>query len=176
MARWRLTAPHYLNVEGTVWEYREVDRTTGRPKRTQFPVPLLLDPTQPSDWTHRIGMDDGDVCVSDGKNPDPKDIIYTGSPTPDMQPLDDEAMKISKSLESSWKHPIESLPGTFSQHLLDGLQNEVASIQANQAKSAPVEGMTELLTAMTAMMKQNQEMMAILASKPVPASASLKRA
>src|ERR1017187_580847 len=75
MARWRLAAPHYLNVEGTSWEYKEVDRTSGRQKRTIFPVPLHLDPDNPGDWNIVRGKDDGEIIVADRETPEnPKDI------------------------------------------------------------------------------------------------------
>lgn len=170
MARWRLAAPHYLTVPGNEWEYKETDRQTNKPKRVTFPVPMLLNPDDPSDWNYKHGADQGEVIVTDGKNAQPKDIVFKGEPTPDMVPLDDEAKAISAKLEAKWKHPIDSLPGTYGEALLDQLQKEVAEVQAT-AKTAPVEGMTELLAAMTAMMKQNQELLAALVAKPAAAPA-----
>ena len=55
MARWKLMTPHYLNVEGEEWEYQETNRTTGRPQRTKFPVPRLLDIRDPQCWTNQWG-------------------------------------------------------------------------------------------------------------------------
>ena len=161
MARWRLAAPHYLNVEGTSWEYKEVDRTTGRNKRTVFPVPLHLDPDNPADWNYVYGKDSGEIIVADKQGDFPKDIVFVGEPTPDMVPLDDEAKAITASLAPKWKHPIETLSGTYADAMLRDMSEEMEAIRA-QGASAKVEGMTELLTAMTAMMKQNQEMMAAL--------------
>lgn len=161
MARWRLVAPHYLNVEGTKWEYSEVDRTTGKQKRTQFPVPTMLDPDQPTDWSHVYGKDAGEIIVARGKSDDPKDIIFIGDPTPDMVPLDDEAKAISAAMAPKWKHPIESLSGTYADAMLKDLGQQIEEVRAASG-GAKVEGMTELLTAMTAMMKQNQELLAVL--------------
>jgi hypothetical protein len=165
MARWRLAAPHYLNVEGTSWEYKEVDRTSGRQKRTIFPVPLHLDPDNPSDWNIVRGKDDGEIVVADKESVAfPKDIIFVGNPTPDMVPLDDEAKAISAKMAPKWKHPIESLTGTYADEMMKDLSAEMDEVRSKSG-STQVEGMTELLTAMTGMMKQNQEMMALLASR-----------
>ncbi len=174
MARWRLTAPHYLKVSGTTWEYKEIDRTTGRQVRKSFEVPLHLDPDQPADCNYtNNGMGEIIVCY-EGKG-EPRDIVFEGEPTPDMVPLDDEAKTISASFASKWKHPIESLSGSYADHLLEMLQKEVADARTKSG-AAPTEGMTELLTAMTQMMKQNQEILdALLASKAIP-QATARRA
>ena len=165
MARWRLAAPHYLNVEGTSWEYKEVNRTTGRQQRTVFAVPLHLDPDNPADWNHVNGKDEGAIIVCNGKDEvNAKDIIFTGEPTPDMVPLDDAAAAISAKLAPKWKHPIETLSGTYADAMLRDMSVEMEEIRV-QGASAKVEGMTELLTAMTSMMKQNQEILATLATR-----------
>jgi hypothetical protein len=177
MARWRLAAPHYLNVEGTSWEYKEVDRTSGRQKRTIFPVPLHLDPDNPGDWNIVRGKDDGEIVVADRETPEnPKDIIFTGLPTPDMVPLDDEAKALSTKMAPKWKHPIESLTGTYADEMMKDLSDEMDAVRAKSG-STQVEGMTELLTAMTGMMKQNQEMMAaLLHSRTEPEPKAARRA
>jgi len=163
MARWRLTAPHYLNGTGTTWEYRETDRATGKQVRRAFDVPRLVDPQDPGDWTvTRIPKEDGDVIVCDGVNPGPNDLIWKGDPTPDMVPMDEDAEAKSAKFAGRWNHPIDSLPGTYSQSLLDGLQGEFAKAMAGNKSAAP-EGMTELLQAMTAMMQQNAQLLAALA-------------
>jgi len=73
MARWKLVEPHYLMVPEHYWEQMETDRDTGRQKRKQYPVPTHLNPKDPSDWTHKTGLDvtrgggvhaDGDIIVS----------------------------------------------------------------------------------------------------------------
>lgn len=160
MARWKLTAPHYLVVDGVEWEYKEIDRTTGKEVRRRFQVPRLVDPNDPGDWTQKeYGLNglvaDGVVNVSNGNNPGPGDIIFHGDPTPDMIPLDDEARAISDSFAGRWNHPIESLSGTYADGLIDQFQIEMAKLQST-TKPAQIEGMSELLTAMGEMMKQNQ--------------------
>ena len=164
MARWRLAAPHYLNVAGNEWEYKEVDRTTGRQKRTMFPVPTLLDPDNPGDWNYVYGKDSGEIIVADKASDNTKDIVFEGSPTPDMVPLDDEAKAITEAMRPAWKHPIESLTTTYADAMLKDLSMQVEDVRTKSG-STQVEGMSELLTALTAMMKQNQDILGLLAAK-----------
>lgn len=110
MTRWLLKADHYLNVPGTQWEYEETSRESGKRKREVLPVPLLIELKDP-DFQNA----DGDVIVCyEGKGERegrPRgDIIFIGSPTPDMEPLDDEAQAITDELRPRWEHPIETLP------------------------------------------------------------------
>lgn len=164
MARYRLAAPHYLNVEGSSWEYKEVDRTTGRQKRTMFPVPQHLDPDNPADWNYVYGKDSGEIIVTDKFSDDfPKDIVFTGEPTPDMVPLDEIAKATIAKLAPKWKHPIESLTTTYADAMLKDLSMQVEDVRTKSG-SVQVDGMTELLTALSGMMKQNQEIMAKLAA------------
>lgn len=169
MARWRLTEAHYLNVPGTVWEFSETDRTTGKQKRTQFPVPTLLNPAEPSDWNYKTtGMNgqvvDGEIIVCYAGKGQPRDIEFLGEPTPSMEPLDEEAEAISGKFTEKWKHPTDSVSSSFGDALIEGFQKQMELVQAQQS-NAKVEGMTELLTAMAGMMKQNQDMMMMLMSK-----------
>ncbi len=174
MARWKLTEPHYLLLEEeTRWEYVEVERVTGRPKRTQFTVPRFLHPLDPSDWTvTRLKNEDGDIIVCNGNNPGPGDLIYKGQPTPGMLPLDDEAKKLSGKFD--WK-PTEGLDDfsqndSYANKLLGGLIDQMteARTQASQIQAQPVqiEGMADMLKAMTAMMEQNQALLAKLMERP----------
>lgn len=128
MARWRLITGHYLNVPGTEWEYKETDRGTGKQVRKVFPVPMLLDP---NDGSHQNYP--GAIIVTNKEDRAfPNDILFVGDPTPDMDPLDDEAEAISASFKDRWIHPIEALPGqSFSQSLLDDLQRQVAAMQTD---------------------------------------------
>ncbi len=169
MARWRLTEPHYINVPGTRWEYIEVDRVTGRPKRTQFDVPRYLDPRDPRDWTVRRNNDDGDIIVSNGNNPGPGDIVFIGDPSTGMFPLDDEARELSSRFD--WKPTVslavDDQADSYTQQLLNGLIKDMANLQASAtAQASPrIEGIDELLSAMTGMMKQNQEIIGKLADR-----------
>lgn len=111
MARWRLMTPHYLNIidpdsgEPTEWVYAETDRTTGKARRKVYHVPQLLDPKDPT----QLNFGDDIVVCQEGKG-EPKDITFFGEPTPDMEPMDEEAETISASLQHKWTHPIDTLP------------------------------------------------------------------
>lgn len=175
MARWRLTEQHYLKVPGTKWEYSEVNRVTGKPQRTQFDVPMHLNPNDSADWNHRNG-NEGEIIVCHVGKGQPKDIEFIGQPTPDMIPLDDEAKAISAKIVAPNFESNEEFPMTFGERLLDDLTKQLADVQSKAAPAtSQVEGMGELLTAMTAMMKQNQEMMTMLVGAQKPMQPSPKR-
>lgn len=160
MARWKLAAPHYLNVEGTKWEYQEVSRTTGKTIRMQIPVPTYLDPRDPADFNYkwgRGGEDEGEiiVCRASGAH-DPKDIAFIGDPTPDMIPLDDEAKTISDGFTERWRYkPEVESPGSYSQSLVDQFQIAMADASTKPAK---IEGLDVLVAAMAEVVKSNQEL------------------
>ena len=111
MARWKLMQPHYLNIlhlsDGTVgeWVKEETNRITGRMVRHTYKVPVLLDTNNPKDFNDSDGIS---VC-HEGKG-ERNDITFFGNPTPDMEPLDDEAEEITASMRMKWDHPIDSLP------------------------------------------------------------------
>lgn len=113
MARWRLLAPHYINVldtggDAVEWEYEEIDKNTGKVARKRYPVPLHLDPNDPTDHNYP-----GEIIVADKPSRQyNRDYVMVGkiSVTQDMQPLDDEAEKISDEARKKWAHPIDSIP------------------------------------------------------------------
>lgn len=161
MARWRLMTAHYLNLEdASEWEYTELDRTTGKQKKKKFAVPTHLDPNDSSDWNFREGPDNGYIAVTNGGTHDSRDIVFIGEPTPDMIPLDAEAEKLSEKFAKAgiWKTPNLDSNQTYSQVLVDKLEVELSKLQATQPKTE-VAGMTELLTAISGMMKQNQDIL-----------------
>jgi hypothetical protein len=167
MARWKLASPHYINVPGTEWEYQETDRKTGRPIRKKFQVPTLLDPNDPTCWTNRWGNNDnaeGEIVVChEGKGLD-SDTVFIGDPSPDMIPVDDEAKAISASFEKLWNHrPEEAQPNSFSQSMIDRFEMQMA--ESKQAQ--PLEGVEQLLGAMTKMMDQNAQLIAALGNKAI---------
>lgn len=111
MARWKLMQPHYLNVlrlnDGTdvEWVHEETNRTTGRVMRKTFKVPMFLDTNNPQDFT-----EGGDIVVCYEGKGQRTDITFYGKPTPDMEPLDEEAEEITLAAREKWDHPIDSLP------------------------------------------------------------------
>lgn len=160
MARWKLAAPHYLNVDGTKWEYQEVSRQTGKTVRLQVSVPLYLDPRDPADFTHKWGRDEdneGEIIVCHAHLAhDSRDVAFLGDPTPDMIPIDDEAKEISASFAERWRYkPEVEAPGSFSQSLIDKFQIAMSDIQT---KPAHVEGLDLLVNSIAEMVKSNQEL------------------
>lgn len=130
MARWRLTQPHYLNVPGTEWEYKETNRVSGKQATKRFPVPLYLDPEDVSEQTP---PNSGMIVVTDKANRAfPHDIVFVGPPTPDMDPLDEEAEAISEAESKKWVHPIDSLPGNYSASLLTAFEAQLAELMSKQ--------------------------------------------
>lgn len=166
MARWKLITAHCLNVQGNEWEYTETDRATGKPKRRKFPVPMFLDPRDPADWNYKWGRSDdpdGEIVVCHVGKGEDKDIPFTGDPTPDMLPLDDEAKAISESFQPRWNFRPEEAenPGQFSQSLVDKFQSEMAEVAA---KPVQIEGLSDLVAALAVMTQSNQALLANLAA------------
>jgi len=157
MARWKLMTPHYLNVDDEEWEYQETDRQTGRPRRTKFRVPRLLDPRDPSSWTKRWGRkddEDGEVIVCwEGKG-DSTDIVFHGDPTPDMQPVDSEAEEISAGFAELWRYKPEGNE-TYSQSLIDRFQEQLAE---KTSAAAEVPGLADLTSAIGKLVETNQKL------------------
>lgn len=161
MAKWRLVTPHYLNNPEGEWEYKETDRNTGKQARKTFAVPLY--------------MEEGTVVTNNIREVSPRDNIYhfTGDPTPDMDPLDDEAEAISASFAGKWQHPIDSLPGDFSQSLITSFQQQMAELSARQPAQAAVaapgvsaEDFKDLLAQVQSLAAQNADLMAKLEAGP----------
>lgn len=173
MARWRLTAKHYLPVAGTEYEYKETNRDTGRQVRKVFEVPLYLDPDQPSDWTDRVN---GEIIVSNGEGAERSDIIFQGNPTPDMEPLDDEAEAISAALRQKWEHPIESLPANggmnenekaFMENMMAAFAKASGEPTAVSAKGVDNDRLVKLEEQLAALAEQNAKLQAQLAEAPI---------
>lgn len=163
MARWKLNSSHYLNIVGEQageWEYEEQSRTNGRKVRRRFPVPLLLDVTDPACINDR---ENGYIIVANAPSAaHPRDYVFIGPPTPEMEAIDDEAAAISEKEAQNWVHPIEALPGQgFNQSLLTGLEKQLSDLVAvaSTGRAAPVSnGPTR--EEFEAMQKQLAELMA----------------
>lgn len=162
MARWRVTAKHYINAkqygEDTTWVREETNRDTGRAFRRTFTVPLYIDPEDPGCINRNLGFC---VVATEGKEM-PGDIILLGPPTPDMEPLDDEAREITKAESVKWKDPINSLPisigDDFGNQLLAMLTaqfNTVANQPTNTSlKTASTDEVAELRRMIEALQAQ----------------------
>ena len=135
MARWRLTGKHYLNVPGTEWDYKETSRDTGKQVRRVFPVPLYLDPEDPGDCNYS-----GEIIVSDGNGAQPKDIIFVGPPTADMEPLDPAAEALSAEHRAKWRDPKNEINFGGADSVLAALQAQLSAALSlkGSAPAAPV--------------------------------------
>lgn len=180
MPRWRLTNAHYLNVSemqggGPVeWEYIETSRDSGRRARKLFKVPLYLDPANPADHNYP-----GEIIVAHEEGSQPRDLIFKGPPTPDMEPLDDAAEKLSEEMRAKGAHPIESLDGNYGAALaqqfeaqLNALTKAVSS--AVQAPAGPLSQSQVSPADFEALRKQVEQLMAenaaLREAKPEPSA------
>lgn len=170
MARWRLTQPHYLKVLGTQYHYEETDRETGETNRHAFDVPRFLHPENPRDCRSPEGC----VVAHEGSTVR-GDWLFVGEPTPDMEPLDDEARTISESFAAKWKHPIDSIEsqGGFGEALLRKLDQQLTQVLAGAKGNAVSVGdvskeeFAKLQDQVASLMAKNAE---LEAAKPKAAS------
>ena len=172
MARWKLVENHYLNCKDTNWEYKEIDRASGRERRKQLPVPRFLNIEDPADWTWRDPMSNRDnqngeiVVCWEGKG-QPGDLTFYGEPTPGMIPVDDEARAISKGFEEHWRYKPEGSEISYSQSMLDKFMADKAELESKPA-TVEVAGLADLLASLGAMAQQNQAFLATLAQAAAP--------
>lgn len=141
--RWSLRNAHYLNVEQLLdgtrieWEHKETARESGRTVRKLFPVPMLLDPKEPADCNYP-----GEVIVAsriDGVRNEPRDYIFFGEPTPEMEPLNEAAQAINDSLQGKWAHPIDTLPanGGMNEREMAFMENMMSSFAKQIGSQLP---------------------------------------
>jgi hypothetical protein len=182
MARWQLLEPHYLLLkESAKWEYMETDRTTGKQVRKQYVVPQYFHHEAESDWTEFTLMGNGArasgiVVVSDGHNAKSSDIIFVGSPTPGMRPLDDEAVAITSKFKDKWGLPDKMFdlnePGEYSVKLADYFvqQQDKVNMKITELAEQNTHGFSDFMKTMTSMMAQNQKILEVLAIKSTGAT------
>jgi len=157
MARFRLKDKHYLNVPGTTWEHQETDQQTGARARKVFEVPLYLNPDDARDCNYP-----GEIIVATKKDTRfPRDILFTGLPTPDMEPLDDEAVNLYEDYMKRFggQHPIESLQATgftYSETLLENLQRQVADLMAKASTNDTIAALQRQVTDLTKKLEMAQ--------------------
>ena len=173
MARWRVTAKHYIYArqfgEETTWVREETNRDTGRAFRRSFVVPLYIDPDDPICINKNLGYC---VVATEGSEM-PGDIILDSPPTPDMDPLDDAAREITAKELPKWKDPINSLPiqigENFGEQLLAMLSSQMSATdrQSTSLKSASNSDITDL----KAMIADQQKQIVMLMGNIATASA-----
>lgn len=163
MARFRLRCGHYLNIidnysgEQVEWIYEETDRTSGRTNRKKYHVPMLLDP-------ETIVTTKADAAF-------PTDTVFFGEPTPDMEPLDEEAEELVASLRDKWEHPIDSLPAqggmnqqeqAFMASMMESFAKQIGAALPQQPQAVPGVSVEEF----EAMKKQLAELLAEKSAAP----------
>lgn len=167
MARWRVTAKHYLLArqfgEDTTWVREETNRDTGRAFRRTFAVPLYIDPEDPICINRNTGFC---VVATEGSEM-PGDITLLSPCTPDMEPLDDDARRITAEESKKWKDPINSLPisigDDFGNQLLAMLTsqfNNVANAPGVSLKGASNSEIEELKAMLVAQQEQIAKLLA----------------
>src|SRR6266849_5825322 len=140
MPRWKLTAKHYLHAlqsgQPSEWQREENNVQSGRAFRKTYPVPMFIDPDDP----HCINRHLGYCVIATEGSDQPGDLIVSNfKPTPDMEPLDEEARQLSEVERPHWINPIDGLSPTmgedFANQLLAALQqqmNKVGGISPTQ--------------------------------------------
>ncbi len=130
MARWKLTAKHYLHAlqygQPSEWQREEINVQSGRAFRKTYPVPMFIDPDDP----HCINRHLGYCVIATEGSDQPGDLIVSNfKPTPDMEPLDEEARQLSEVERPHWINPIDGLSPTmgedFANQLLAALQQQM---------------------------------------------------
>ena len=165
MARFRLTAKHYLNIPGTEWIHEETSRETGKRLRKVFHVPTHLDPDEPSDCNYPIRVEPkyrNEIIVATEESKEyPADYIFSGDPTPDMEPLDEAAEAIVEKVRHKWIHPIETLPSQGlspgEQAFVDAFAKQVTSLtQGQNVSGVSVAKFEELQAQVAELLAQNE--------------------
>lgn len=179
--RWRLMSAHYLNVpelpDGTKveWEHKETNMANGRSVRKLFSVPILLNPADAADCNYP-----GELIVTsfvEGARIQSRDYIFIGDPTPEMEPMNEEAQAITDQFRSKWDHPIDGLAtsGNLNPQEEAFFKNMMAAFsgaiqQAQQPNTALKDN--ELIE----MKDRVAKLEAMLASQAKPAPATERRA
>ena len=153
MARWKLTAKHYLEAlqfgQPSEWQREEINVQSGRAFRKTYPVPMFIDPDDP----HCINRHLGYCVIATEGSDQPGDLIVSNfKPTPDMEPLDEEARQLSEIERPHWINPIDGLSPTmgedFANQLLAALQQQMNKTQVGSIGSnAEVSNLSALVAA-----------------------------
>jgi len=172
MARWRLTAKHYINAtrygEPTQWVREETSRETGRVNRKTYNVPMYLDPDSPADCNYP-----GEIIVSTQRGSLREDIVVADNfiPTRDMEPLDDEAREISeRSRKGADPMGIEAFPNqggeTYSDTLLRKLTDQLESaMRGAPVANPPNDELKKMKEDIARLMDANSKLQAQLAAR-----------
>lgn len=162
-ARWKLMQKHYIKVPGTTWEYRETGNT-GRQVRKVLEVPMYLDPDDPADHNYKA---DGWIIVANAESDEyQRDIVFIGDPTPDMVPINAEAIAISAKFQAKWGAPAADIGEEgFTGALLNSLTETLQAFNASQKPSGFAvddDKFNKLMEMNASLMKMNEALLAKL--------------
>jgi hypothetical protein len=181
--RWRLRTAHYLTIptlpDGTKveWEHKETNRESGRAIRKLYPVPMLVDPNDGADCNYP-----GEVIVAhsvDGAVHHRQDLIFLGDPTPDMEPLNEEAEAISDSHRQRWEHPVDTLPvnGGMTNQEQQFMTNMMTEFAKQIGATIPLPNASVPRADFDALKGELEQIKAMLAAKvPEGATSNVRRA
>ena len=174
MARWKVTAKHYLHAEQygqpTEWERQEMNTDTGRLFRKAYKVPMLIDP----DDKFCINRNEGFCVVARKDTEKPGDIVFFGPPTPDMEPMDEAAQIETDKEKHKWVNPIDSLAPEIGQEFgkqllellerrLDEASHSQGSVSLKGASSSELQSLKDIVTAQQ---KQIEQLLSGLGQQP----------
>lgn len=173
MARWKINVGHYLHghmpgEERNEWMREETNRDTGRVARKFMKVPVYIDPKDPSCCNR-----DGDCIVChEGRGTD-RDIVFEGNPTPDMMPIDEEAVELSKKFAGDYTKA-ENTEGGMSQVMLQQLEGVLANTMKNavSTKNVPDDVLAQMNKRLEELATQNAAMAAKIAELSKPETAT----
>ena len=156
MARWKLTAPHYLSVPDTEWEFVETDTGSGKQVRHRYVVPMYLDPKDPSDCNRQ-----GEIVVCWKNKGAQGDLVFVGEPTPEIEPLDDEAREISDSHRHKWSQYGGGFQGAgYAEGMLQDFQRQLSEASRRNPPAIDHSGeIAELKDQVAELVKQNAELL-----------------
>ncbi len=175
MARWKVTARHYLHAEQygqpTEWERQETNVNTGRLFRKTYNVPMFIDPDDPQ----CINRNEGFCVVARKGTEKPGDIVFFGPPTPDMEPMDDGAQAETDGERHKWVDPINSLPMQIGEEagkvILQSIEQQIAAVGLGSVtaslKGAGNSDIADLKALVAEQQKQIQQLMDAKRPEPV---------
>ncbi len=172
MARWKVTAKHYLHAEQygqpTEWERQETNQDTGRMFRKTYKVPMYIDPEDPQ----CVNKHEGFCVVSRKGTEKPGDIVFFGPPTPDMEPLDDGAQAETDAEKHKWVDPINSLPMAIGEEagqvILRSIEQQIASVGLAGVSQSPRGSTSTDIQSLKEMVAKQQQMIDQLMSRGTP--------
>ncbi len=167
MARWKLTAKHYLEAlqfgQPSEWQREEINVQTGRAFRKTYPVPMFIDPEDP----FCINRTTGFCVIAMEGSAQPGDLECKNfKPTPDMEPLDEEARQLSEAERPHWINPIDGLSPTmgedFANQLLATLQQQMNKSNISLSQQGVNSEVSNLSALVAAQQKQIESLISAL--------------